>query len=178
MLAITLGLAIVVFLVPLVYFLVAERAFMREHHAREHAFMSEEERNELLGTDPINLLRALPRDNLRRLNALSTPQSDPRLETLRRRAAAAYLVFLVNMFACIPVTLVVVAAVQRVLDGRLRLLDLIPVAVAALLVCFWASYLMRNPQRRTRAAHVLGVVGIGIAVTLAILYVVVRFIQV
>jgi hypothetical protein len=149
-----------------------DQTFLGRYQSRYGGYPSRKDQTDSLVRDPVGLLRQLPRQVARQLDARQIPVDDPSLEGLRTRASRLYLLLIAAGFGGLPLSFVLVGIAGRVAQA----VDL-PFVVYIAITAGWgiaALWVIRRPDR-SRIAVAIVLTALCASLLVTVVGVVMRF---
>lgn len=154
-----------VFVVGLIW-LSADVRFRRAHQLRHGGYRTAEQRMELFARDPGRLLKDEPGEWRARFGSYSAPDNDPAVERLRRLSVALLLASVLLVFGGLFASFILVASVERVLNGYVLL-----VLPQLGIIAVWLGWMIKVLAQRDRSAGAVAILSAALAVSVGLLLV-------
>jgi len=149
-----------------------DQTFLSRYQSRYGGYPSRKEQTDFLVGDPVGLLRQLPRQVARQVDARQVPVDDPSLEGLRTRASRLYLLLIGAGFGGLPVSFVLVGIAERVAQAvELPLVAYVAISVGWAIAALWV---LRRPDR-SRIAVAIVLTALCASLLVTVVGVVMRF---
>jgi hypothetical protein len=145
---------------------VVDIRFRSAHQRRYRGYRTLQERLELFGRDPRAFLQAEPAEWGVRIRSYSVRADDPEVERLRRLSVGLFLATVLVVFGGLFASFILVAAVQRILNGY-ALIVIPQIGILA----FWVGLFLKVLRQRDHSPLSVVILLCAVAVAVGLLVV-------